>query len=81
MSIIIETGECKTDVPSTTNSTWSKVASSYLIELHTMLSDKFLKPMIKKKEVLKIICFEMHKKGFSFTVSQCEQKRKTLSKA
>ncbi|XP_061183308.1 uncharacterized protein LOC133202924 [Saccostrea echinata] len=46
-----------------------------------MHSAKFTKPSMKKKEVWKIICSEMHNRGFSFTVNQCEQKWKNLTKA
>ncbi|XP_062599738.1 uncharacterized protein LOC134261314, partial [Saccostrea cucullata] len=63
------------------SSAWSKIATSHLIELHTLHSAKFTKPSMKKKDVWKIICSEICNKGFSFTVNQCEQKWKNLTKA
>ena len=72
-------GEGKADAPSASrnhNSVWSKAATGYLIELHTFHAEKFSKPSFKKKEVWRSISDEMNKKGFPFTLSQCEQKWK-----
>lgn len=71
--------ECKTGAPST-SLTWSNVATSRLIELHSTHSEKVTK-LSMKKEVWKIIGLKMQKKVFSFTFSRCKKKNeKTLSR-
>lgn len=66
--------EWKTGAPST-SLTWSNVATSRLIELYFIHSEKATK-LSMKKEVWKIIIIglKMQKKVFSFTFSRCEQK-------
>lgn len=69
----VKAGECKTGAPST-SLTWTNMATSRLIELHSTHSEKFTKLSMKKKKVWKIIGLKMQKKVFSFTFSRCEQK-------